>query len=151
MERITMSLKPALARQFDEFIRGKGYSNRSEAMRDLIRERLEGERLQENEDSHCVATLSYVYNHHEMALASRLTSSQHAHHDLTISTMHIHLDHENCLETVVLRGNVRQVRSFAESIIAERGVRHGTLNMVPVSLDPDSNGHVHHIHSHPQT
>ena len=83
---------------------------------------------------HCVANLSYVYNHHERALAERLAEIQHAHHELTVATMHAHLDHDQCPETVTLKGPAQIVRSFADALIAERGVRHGQLNVVSVDL-----------------
>lgn len=153
MERFTMSLEDDLAKQFDEFIRTKGYSNRSEAMRDMIRARLEEERLRKDETGFCIATLSYVYNHHESELASRVTSSHHDHHDLTMSTTHVHMDHDNCLEIAILRGPTKSVREFSESLMAVRGVRHGSLHMVPVTMEEASHdGHGHaHVHSHPRT
>ncbi len=152
MERFTISLEPELARQFDEFIREKGYTNRSEAMRDLIREKLEGERL-ERDEGDCVATLGYIYDHHKSELANRVTAAQHAHHELTLSSMHVHLDHDNCLEVTILRGPVGRVRRFADEIIAQRGVRHGHLHMVPVVIEKDDHGHAHedHVHSRPTT
>lgn len=153
MERFTMSLEDALAAQFDEFIRQQGYSNRSEAMRDLIRDRLESERLKESDDGYCVATLDYVYNHHESELAGRITSAHHAHHELTMSSMHVHLDHDNCLEIVILRGPINAVRDFANAVIAVRGVRHGHLHMVPVDMHESSHAPdgMRHVHSSPHT
>jgi CopG family nickel-responsive transcriptional regulator len=146
-----MSLTEELAKQFDDFIRDKGYTNRSEAMRDLIRERLEQARLKSSADSgYCVAALTYVYNHHELDLAGRLASSHHEHHDLTLATQHVHLDHDNCLETVLLRGPVKAVRAFADGVIAERGVRHGKLHMIPVAVEEEAHSHGH-VHSHPIT
>ncbi|MDD5240236.1 MAG: nickel-responsive transcriptional regulator NikR [Sulfuricella sp.] len=153
MERFTISLDESLARQFDELIKSRGYLNRSEAIRDLLREQIEAQRIQNAEASDCVASLSYVYNHHERDLASRLTGLQHDGHHLNVSTMHVHLNHEDCLETVVLRGSTAEVRAFSDSVIAERGVRHGQLNLIPVSLEEAR--HVHgahsHLHSHPNT
>ncbi|MBS4095869.1 MAG: nickel-responsive transcriptional regulator NikR [Sulfuricella sp.] len=151
MERFTISLDEKLARQFDDLIRQQGYQNRSEAVRDMLRQRLEAERLRKEDAPYCTASVSYVYNHHERDLASRLTNLQHDHHDLTLSTMHVHLDHDNCLETVILRGPTAQVRSFAESLIAERGVRHGQFNLVPVDHDVQHHHHGEHVHSHPKT
>lgn len=148
MERITISLDPSLAEDFDRFIQRKGYSSRSEAIRDLIRNQLESDRLDSAEAPHCIASLSYVFNHHERELSRRLTEAQHHHHDLSLSTMHVHLDHDNCLETVILRGSTSEVRAFAERVIAERGVRHGRLNLVPVELEESSHAH---LHSHPHT
>jgi len=146
MERFTMSLEDNLAEEFDKYIQKKGYSNRSEAMRDLIRNSLEKERLQKTESGQCVATLSYVYNHHESELASRVTSTHHHHHDLTLSTLHVHLDHDNCLETVILKGDVGEVQAFADSVQAVRGVRHGNLHMVAV--EEETTTHHNHKHGH---
>lgn len=147
MERFTISLDEKLAAEFDRLIRKRGYQNRSEAVRDMLRGNLEGLRLQEKQAPFCVASLSYVYNHHERDLAERLTELQHHHHDLVVATTHVHLDHDNCLETVMLRGKTEVVRRFADALIAERGVRHGQLNLVPVDVDA---GHGH-VHSHPKT
>ncbi|MFQ5468741.1 MAG: nickel-responsive transcriptional regulator NikR [Gammaproteobacteria bacterium] len=154
MERITISLESGLAAQFDEFINERGYTNRSEAMRDLIRKSLEAERLKESsEDGYCVAILSYVYNHHEMELASRLTDAHHHHHDLNLSSLHVHMDHDNCLEVALLRGPISKVREFADMMMAERGVRHGKLNMIPIAIKEEQHDHhgVVHVHSHPIT
>ena len=134
MERITDSLDNELAAEFDRLIAARGYKNRSEAVRDLLRSHLEAARHGEGEAGHCVANLSYVYNHHERDLAERLTVLQHGQHDLTVATLHAHLDHENCLESVILRGATPAVRAFADALIAERGVRHGQLNLVAVEL-----------------
>jgi CopG family nickel-responsive transcriptional regulator len=143
MERITISLDEALAEAFDALIARRGYSNRSEAIRDLLREHLEADRQRAGEGgaAHCVANLSYVYDHHERDLAERLTQLQHDHHDLTVATMHAHLDHDNCLESVILRGPIASVRAFADALTAERGVRHGQVNIVTVEL-------ANHAHSH---
>lgn len=146
-ERFTISLEQRLAAQFDNFIKANGYTNRSEAVRDLIRVRLADERLDKEESGHCVATLSYVYNHHELDLARRLMEAQHDHHDLTLATQHVHIDHDNCLETVMLTGPVQAVRRFAQAIIAERGVRHGNLHVIAVSRTA-SHSHGGHTHSH---
>ena len=150
MDRFTISLDENLAAAFDELIRERGYANRSEAVRDILRSQLQHSREQKDAKGHCVANLSYVYNHHERELSERLAKLQHAHHDLTISTMHAHLDHDQCIETVVLKGSVRQVRQFAQQIIAERGVRHGQLNLVNVDLGkPHSHGGAAHRHLKP--
>ena len=130
MQRFTISIDDALADEFDRLIAERGYGNRSEAVRDLLRTQLDRQRETANPKTACVATLSYVYNHHERELAERLMSLQHEHHDLTVSAMHAHLDHEHCIETVILRGPAQAVRRFADRVIAERGVRHGALNLV---------------------
>ena len=153
MERLTISLDNQLSEQFEDFIHARGYTNRSEAMRDLIREKLEAERLEEWNDGHCVATLSYIYNHHESDLASRVTSVQHDHHDLTLSSMHVHMDHDNCLEVVILRGTIHSVKKFANLVMSTRGVRHGKLHMVPVEITQQqhSRSSAPHTHSNPLT
>ena len=143
MERFTISLEESLASQFDQLIAARGYINRSEAVRDLIRGAIESDRQRDPPAGHCVANLSYIYNHHERELAERLTSLQHDHHDLTVAAMHTHLDHENCLETVILKGLTVDVRRFAEALIAERGVRHGKLNVI--ALEAESH-HAHDAH-----
>lgn len=151
MDRFTISLDENLAAAFDEHINERGYSTRSEAVRDILRSHLQIHEQKRNNKGTCVAAVSYVYNHHERELAERLTGIQHAHHDLTISTMHAHLDHEECLETVLLKGPVNEVRQFAEEIIAERGVRHGQLNLVSVNISkPHSHGGPTHRHLKPQ-
>lgn len=141
MERITISLDAELAAEFDRLIAERGYRNRSEAVRDVLRAHLEQARRQRGEASHCVASLSYVFNHHERDLSERLTALQHGQHDLTVATLHVHLDHENCLESVILRGPTAAVRSFSDALIAERGVRHGQLNLIDVEVD---SGRQHH-------
>jgi CopG family nickel-responsive transcriptional regulator len=151
MERFTISLSEELAHEFDDLIRKKGYQNRSEAVRDMLRDLLNADRLERHEAPYCVAALSYVYSHHARDLAERLTSLQHQHHELVLSSMHIHLDHENCLETLMLRGATTQVQNFANILIAESQVRHGRLNLVPVEMDEHDHSHHHHVHSRPRT
>jgi CopG family nickel-responsive transcriptional regulator len=152
MERFTISLDDKLAREFDHWLAGRGYANRSEAVRDLLRGELERSRQAEAPAGlHCIACLSYVFNHHERDLAERLTSMHHEHHDLTLSTMHAHLDHDHCLETVILQGPAAGVRRFADAVCAERGVHHGKLNLISVDLHqphrhgsgPKGRPHVH--------
>lgn len=152
MERITISLDPDLARDFDELIARRGYQNRSEAVRDILRSHLEEHRQVFERVGHCVAALSYVYNHHERELAERLTGLQHDHHDLTLATTHAHLDHEECLEVALLKGPSMSVRQFAESLMAERGVRHGQLNLITVERgEPHSHGGERHTHLRPRS
>jgi CopG family nickel-responsive transcriptional regulator len=146
MERITISIDSELAREFDQLIAARSYKNRSEAVRDLVRYHLETVRLAGTPTGHCVANLSYVYNHHERDLAERLTALQHNQHDLAVATLHVHLDHDNCLESVILRGTTSEVHTFSDALMAQRGVRHGQLNVVAVEMD---GSHVHpHEHAH---
>jgi CopG family nickel-responsive transcriptional regulator len=142
MERITMSLDEQLAKDFDALIAARGYTSRSEAMRDLLRREIESQRHARDDKSHCVASLSYVYNHHARNLAKKLTEAQHAQHDLVVATMHVHLDHEHCLESVVLKGPAARVTAFVDLTEAERGVRHVGLNLVTVDAT-DSHAHAH--------
>jgi len=143
MERFTISLDNQLAEEFDRLIAERGYDNRSEAVRDILRSHLDRWREACDADGPCVANLSYVYNHHERELAERLTRIQHAHHSLTVSTMHAHLDSDNCIETVILKGPASAVRQLADAIGSERGVRQATLNVVMAEADD------FHSHSHP--
>lgn len=142
MRRVTLSLDDELADQFDQWAERHQYGTRSEAFRDLLRNRLETEELAQGGTQECAAAVSFVYDHHERQLASRLAEAQHAHHDICLSTLHVHLDHDNCLETTVLRGPMDTVMRFAEALIAERGVRHGKILVVPMA---------EHGHSHPHT
>lgn len=150
MERFTISLDKSLAAAFDGLIKSRGYATRSEAVRDILRTHLQQSREQRDAKGACVANLSYVYNHHERELSERLANIQHAHHDLTISTMHAHLDHDQCIETVMLKGPIQHVRKFAQAIIAERGVRHGQLNLVSAGVGGfHSHGGAAHRHLTP--
>jgi len=151
MERITISVDEKLAKEFDALIRKRGYTSRSEAMRDLLRRDVEASRVAYEQKSYCVANLSYIYDHHSRDLAERLMAAQHQHHDMVVSTMHVHLDHEHCLESVILKGPTAAVRSFAGATQAERGVRHAQVNLVTVETG-DEHGlpgsHQHHGHLH---
>jgi CopG family nickel-responsive transcriptional regulator len=153
MDRFTVSLDEELLTEFDAFLRRKSYSNRSEAVRDILRDRLDSDRLERTKAAadaapFCIASLSYLYDHHTRELARRLTTAQHRHHDLTLSTLHVHLDHETCLEVVILRGPTEAVQDCADGILAETGVRHGKLHLVPVEHDPTDGHHHHHHHDH---
>lgn len=158
MRRVTISLDESLARQFDALVEQHGYQNRSEAVRDLVRQWLEHERIEAGAASSCVASVTYIYDHHERELTRRLTAHQHEHHDLCLSTLHVHLDHQNCMETAILKGPAAAVQSFANQLVAERGVRHGNVHLVPVEMDlaGHKKGHAHahllpHVHLHPKT
>ena len=154
MERITISLDESLAAEFDALIHQRGYENRSEAIRDVLREYIAASRLAESRAPDCVACVSYVFNHHERELAKRVNDLQHEHHDLTISSMHAHLDHDHCVETVLLRGKTRDVQACADKLLAERGIRHGMVNLIPVDIERGrtQKGHAHtHPHTHTHT
>lgn len=151
MERVSISLDDDLLLKFDGYMRRKGYVNRSEAIRDLLRDRLERDQERPDGATHAVGCLSYVYNHHQRELARRLTEAQHAHHSYVLSTLHVHLDHENCLEVVVLNGETESLRRFAETTMAETGVRHGRLHLIAAELVEGQHKHgggAKHGHSH---
>jgi CopG family nickel-responsive transcriptional regulator len=151
MQRFTISLDDELAAQFDQLIADRGYVNRSEAVRDLIRSRLGDATLSEaprqSAAEWCVANVSFVYDHHEHTVTARVLDMQHDHHDLVITSLHTHLDHDHCLETVVLRGPVAAVRAFAEQLIALRGVRHGNVHIVPLLGDKPHSHASHPSHA----
>ncbi len=158
MNRITITIDDDLMAELDRFMERHDYANRSEAFRDILREKVKTEQLRSTDDSHCIACLSFVYDHHERELSQRLTRAQHDHHDLNVSALHVHLDHDNCIEALILKGPVEGVRRFAQSVTTQRGVRHGNLHLVPLDVelgghshggDPDDrHTHWHHTHWH---
>lgn len=155
MERITISLEPELAEAFDALITERGYRSRSEAVRDLLRHEIETARLRKPSHEQCVAALSYLFNHHQRDLGDRLTELHHDHHDLTVSTLHAHLDHDHCIECAILRGPTDSVRRFADALITQSGVHHGSLNLIGVERSADTHTHSHphaepHIHYRPR-
>jgi CopG family transcriptional regulator, nickel-responsive regulator len=145
MQRVTVSLEETLAEAFDALVAEQGYGSRSEAVRDLVRKAIR-DRRGETTEGDCVANLSYVYSHHVRALAQRLTEISHEHHDLVVATFHIHLDHEHCLESTMLKGPTSQVRALADAIRAERGVRFGELNLIAVRPGGDHPAGFRHSH-----
>ena len=147
MERITITIDADLLAFVDRLSAAKGYGSRSEAIRDMVREAAQAE-MAASPEAPCVATLSYVYDHETRDLARRLTNQQHDHHDLSVATLHVHLDRHECLEVSVLRGPSGNVRAFADGVISQRGVRHGHLHLLP-EPDATENSHAHgHRHGH---
>ena len=132
MQRTTITLDDDLMARLDEFMAERGYANRSEAIRDLVRSGLEQVTLEASPRAQCLGAAIYVYDHESRELSSRLTRAAHDHHDISLATLHVHLDHDSCMEVTVLRGPAGEVRHFADHVIAERGVRHGRLVLVPV-------------------
>lgn len=147
MQRVTISIDDGLAADFDQLLRARGYQSRSEAVRDAVREAISGWRDEQIQGAICVANLSYVYNRKTRLLAQRLSELQHDHHDLVVTTTQVHLDHEHTLESVMLKGEPRQVRAFADALRAQRGVWFSKLNMIGVDANDDHEGHTHHSHS----
>ena len=125
--RFGISLDKKLLERFDAQIKSKGYSNRSEALRDLIRDELV--RLEWRSGDDVAGTISLVYDHHTSGLVTRLTDIQHAYPHLIISTQHVHLDHHNCLEIIVAKGRPREIEKLAAQLKATRGVKHSSLCM----------------------
>jgi CopG family nickel-responsive transcriptional regulator len=146
MQRLTITIDDDLLGEVDEFIAQHGYANRSEAFRDLLRSGLEHTGAATAGNRHCIATLSYVYDHAARELPKRLTSDYHEHHDLAQATLHVHIDHDSCLEVTVLKGRGSEVKAFADHVIAERGVRHGHVVMMPI--EPDALGHAQGARGH---
>jgi CopG family nickel-responsive transcriptional regulator len=115
-----------LLARFDQLITEKGYANRSEAIRDLIRDELV-EQSWEEDDEETVGTITLVYNHEVRDLSEKLIDFQHQVHGAVISSLHVHLDKHNCLEVLVVRGKGREIRMVADRLIGTRGVKHGKL------------------------
>jgi CopG family nickel-responsive transcriptional regulator len=125
--RFGVSLEEKLLRRFDRLIERKGYANRSEAIRDLIRESLVREQWEMGADE-AVGTITLVYNHDTRELADRLNDLQHAHYEEIVSTLHVHLDAHHCLEVLVVRGKATNLKAIADRLIGTRGVKHGTFS-----------------------
>ena len=125
--RFGVSLEENLLAQFDRVITRKGYTNRSEALRDLIRESLVREQWELGTEE-AVGTLTLVYSHDVHELADKLTDLQHAHYRTIVSTLHVHLDPHHCLEVLVLRGKAKELKAIADRLIGTRGVKHGTFS-----------------------
>jgi CopG family transcriptional regulator, nickel-responsive regulator len=131
LSRIGVAVPTLLLDQFDRLIAEKGYANRSEAFRDLMRESLIAQTIGDP-GTEVVGTVTLVYDHHVRQLNDRLTGMQHDHFEQIVSTTHIHLDHHNCLEVLILRGKAAEVRRIADSLIATKGIRHGKLTLTTI-------------------
>jgi CopG family transcriptional regulator, nickel-responsive regulator len=131
MQRVTITVDDDLAAELDRFMAARSYANRSEAIRDLARSGLQQAATEFGGSRQCVAALVYVYDHQTRELPKRLTRDFHERHDLAQTTLHVHLDHDSCLEVTVLKGRGSDVQEFADHIIAERGVRHGRVVYLP--------------------
>ena len=150
MQRVTITIDDELDEELDRYMRARGYDNRSEALRDLARAGLQQAALEIAGTRPCVAALIYVYDHDARDLPKRLTRDFHERHDLAQATLHMHLDHNNCMEVTVLKGRGADVQDFANGIIAERGVRHGHVVYLPAD-DMHDHSHDHartHSHAH---
>ncbi|MFY9856212.1 MAG: nickel-responsive transcriptional regulator NikR [Terracidiphilus sp.] len=143
LSRIGIALDSELLKRFDRSIQSRGYTNRSEAFRDLIRDRLVTEQTAEPEAT-VVGTVTLIYDHHAHGVTEKLTEAQHAHHELVVSTSHAHLDHDSCLEVLIVHGKSALVAQFADLLIGLKGVQHGRLVMtVPTHAIEHPHEHAH--------
>jgi CopG family transcriptional regulator, nickel-responsive regulator len=150
MQRVTVTLDDDLMADLDRIMAQRGYQNRSEAIRDLARAGMEQAKQDTGEGRDCVAALVYVYDHSARDLAKRLVHTFHDHHDMAHATLHVHLDHESCMEVTILKGRTRDVQHCAEHVIAERGVRHGRVVLIPVEVANEAHAHGDEpAHRHP--
>ncbi|WP_398465090.1 nickel-responsive transcriptional regulator NikR [Tardiphaga sp.] len=144
MQRITITLDDDLMEELDALIAVRGYQNRSEAIRDLTRAGMQQAAEEQGKSGDCVAALVYVYDHAQRDLSRRLVDTYHHHHDLSLATLHVHLDDDNCMEVTALRGPGKDVQHFADHIIAERGVKYGRVVMMPAGKKAaGKKGHSH--------
>jgi CopG family nickel-responsive transcriptional regulator len=150
MQRVTITIDDDLVAEIDAFMETRGYANRSEAIRDLARNGLEKFNTEAAPARECVATLSYIYDHAARQLPKRLTQDFHDHHSLAQATLHVHLDHDSCLEVTVLKGHSAEVKAFADHVIAERGVRHGHVVFMPTHNVKSGHERAHVHGSRPQ-
>jgi CopG family nickel-responsive transcriptional regulator len=125
--RFGVSLEKELLDKFDRFICKRNYTNRSKALRDLIRQELIKQEWQGNKE--IVGAITLIYDHHKRELLNKLTNIQHNFQKLIISTQHIHLDHNNCLEIIVIKGNPKKAQKLADTLKSVTGIKHGTLSM----------------------
>jgi CopG family nickel-responsive transcriptional regulator len=148
VERITITIDDELLQAVDALMTQRGYTSRSEAFRDIVREMMDRQKA-DDPRSPCIATLTYVYDHAVRGLASRLTHAHHDHHDISVASLHVHLDHDTCLEVSVLRGATGTVTAFADALATQRGVRHAHLHLVPVQVSNERHRHGGETLAHP--
>ena len=142
MQRITISLDDELLALVDGLCRRHGYTSRSEAVRDILRDAAAHAEETAKDATACYGVLSYVYDHETRDLARRLTESQHHDHGLSVSTLHVHIADRDCLEVAVLKGPLGDIRRLADGVITQRGVRFGALHVVPSHAgDPELRHH----------
>jgi CopG family nickel-responsive transcriptional regulator len=134
LSRIGVAIDTELLNKFDRLIAQRKYTNRSEAFRDLMRAELV-EKTWESPESQVVGTVTLVYDHHVRMLNEKLTDIQHDFHRLILSTLHVHLDHDHCLEVLVVRGKSAEVRKVADTLISTKGVKHGRLSITTSGVE----------------
>ncbi|MFT6670731.1 MAG: CopG family nickel-responsive transcriptional regulator [Afipia broomeae] len=150
MQRVTITLDDDLMAELDRMIEEHGYQNRSEAIRDFARAGMQQAAQDAGKSGgDCVAALVYVYDHAARDLSSRLVNNFHDHHDLSLATLHVHLDNDNCMEITALKGRTADVQHLADHVIAERGVRYGRVVMIPTEAGAKTSGaRKKHVHRH---
>ena len=148
MQRVTITIDDELDAELDRFMKARGYANRSEAIRDLARSGLQQAATEVGGTRPCVAALVYLYDHEARELPKRLTRDFHDRHDLAQATLHVHLDHESCMEVTVLKGLGADVQQFTDHIISERGVRHGHVVYLPADGAHTHGRGASHSHDH---
>lgn len=134
VSRFSISMPAGLVRQLDQMVKAKSYVNRSQAVADMVSAHLV-EHHSEEEDREIAGTITLVYDHHKRNVQGLLTDIQHDHQAVIISTLHVHLDHHNCMEVLAVRGKARAVREVADQLIAARGVKHGKLTVTTTGGD----------------
>jgi CopG family transcriptional regulator, nickel-responsive regulator len=134
VSRFSVSLPPSLLDQLDRMAREKGYDNRSLAIADMIRDHLVEHRRKFGAEE-IAGTITLVYDHHKQHVQETLTDIQHDHHEVILSTVHVHLDHHNCLEVLIVRGQAAVIRKIADALIAAKGVKHGKLTVTTTGKD----------------
>jgi CopG family transcriptional regulator, nickel-responsive regulator len=149
LSRIGVALDSDLLERFDDFISRLGYTNRSEAFRDLIRDRLITEQT-DTPAATVVGTVTLIYDHHASGISEKLTELQHASRELVVSTSHAHLDHDSCLEVLIVHGKSAAVSQFADRLIGLKGVQHGRLVMTVPAHAIEESQRDSHKHSHKQ-
>jgi len=145
--RFGVSIEEDLLTRFDELIGSRGYKNRSEALRDLIRDTLVQAQLGKNDNTEVLGSLTLVYDHHTRDLTERLTNLQHDYHELIVSVMHAHISHDDCMEMLMLRGPASRIRLLADSLLSLKGVKHGKLFTTFPAKEIAGKSH-HHQHKH---
>ncbi len=131
--RFGISIEPDLLKKFDKIIKKEGYTNRSKKIRDLIRKNLVDNETK-NPDSEAVGTLTMIYNHHTSNLANKLLNLQHEHNNEILTTTHLHIDHQNCLEVIVLKGKIGKIQKLTNNIMALKGIKNGKLVITKSSI-----------------
>lgn len=147
--RFGISAEEELVQKFDALSAERGYGNRSEALRDLMRDALIQTRIQAQPDeTEVIASLTLVYDHHARELTDKMAAMQHEHHGLVISVLHVHISHDDCMEVIAMRGTAGEIRQLADALLSLKGVKHGKL-FLTLPAQSITSGQAHsHAHKH---